>query len=150
MLYDSFMRGSGRENSAGGRGPFVGGSTGGRGTARTMASEQSGNSSSLKIDKKELAKMLGQVLEAAKTGTGLLGKIFSAKDAAQLSVSLLNDTIVIGLRDISWYQQVGLHLPSMQGSLVDWSQVNWSKWDTGGSPEQTMSNLFRAAMKEND
>jgi RHS repeat-associated protein len=90
----------GRMDGRRGRRPFVGGYAGGRGNARTMASKQSGNSFSLKVDKKELAKTLGQVLEAQKTGHNVLGKIFSATDATRLSVSLLNTTIQIGLRDI--------------------------------------------------
>ena len=96
----------------------------------------------------EWGKLLAQLYEAGKFRSGYLSKIFGSVDYANLGAEGANTSIMVGLGDIENFEQVGDHFMSMQGSLIDWRRVDWSKYgaDQKLPPETVMRNFFRAAM----
>lgn len=102
----------------------------------------------------ELAKTLAQLYEAGKFRSGYLSKISGAVSYARLSAGAANDTIVVGLRDIDWYENSPFHdhQPQQEGSLIDWRQVDWSKYgaDEGVPPETVMRKFLISAMNPGD
>lgn len=88
---------------------------------------------------------LGQLIEAGKNGTGVLGSVSLSLNYASLSSSLMRITIEWALADIKRYRSIGMHVTYPQGSLIPWQRlrVNWSKYDRGGSPEKVLQHFIK-------
>lgn len=96
----------------------------------------------------ELAKTLGQVYEQGANKTGILAKIFAAKDYADLSLDVANLTFQWGRKDFEYYQYAGGHVPYTPGSAIRWNQVEWEKYDRGGGADDAIRNLLDAALRK--
>lgn len=102
----------------------------------------------------EWDKMLAQLYEAGKFKSGYLSKIFGSVDYANLSAESLNSTFTVGLRDIEFYEEDPFndHQPDQQGSVIDWRQVDWSKYGAaeGVPPETVMRRFLTSALNSGD
>ena len=73
-------------------------------------------------------------------------------DYANLSAGAADTTFQVGLQDIEYYEEIGMHKPDQQGSVIRWNQVDWSKYGAGKglAPEQVMRNFLKAADSPDD
>ena len=93
----------------------------------------------------DAASSLGQLIETGVWGRSFLSDLLTAYNYGMLSAQLLQTTIAVGCNDLQAYRLTdGLHNVQQQGSLINWGQVDWSRYDNGGTCESVMENLFNA------
>ncbi|ALO36201.1 hypothetical protein CMT41_16785 [Colwellia sp. MT41] len=94
--------------------------------------------------------LIAQLLEAYKTQTSVLIAVQNGYNLGSISAGILKNTLLLGLRDIEYFQQVNMHIVSAQGSVIAWQnlRIDWNQYGARNStPEQVLQNFINGVNK---
>lgn len=83
------------------------------------------------------------LIDRIRVGVVVFDAIGTALDAADLVLGTTSATLLWGRRDISRYNQIGLHVVNPNGSIIPWQviQVDWCRY---GAPDNSIDKTLGA------